>query len=75
MKTNPKLYGCLVISFTMMACAFVQNMIFPPSPALELQQVNSPAPIPCTNDDCLNACLDRLGSSVLCSQGVLTGWF
>jgi hypothetical protein len=66
-----------------MACAFVQNMVFPPSPPPEplspplsnptaiptistetpiptAELINNPEPIPCTNDDCLNACLDRL---------------
>jgi hypothetical protein len=66
-----------------MACAFVQNMVFLPSPTPDIpspqlsnptaipvtptevsiptsELVSNPEPITCTNDECLNACLDRL---------------
>lgn len=79
---------CLILlaSVATMACAFVQNLIFPPSPMPDLpssqelqnptgisapstefftptsEPVNNPEPIACYNDDCLNACLDRLNT-------------
>lgn len=89
MKTNKTIYIIPFVLLTSLACAFVQNMVFPPSPipepppiqATQSSQVSSrtaipaiptetllptdesldnPEPITCTNDDCLNACLDRL---------------
>jgi hypothetical protein len=83
MMTNKKIYILPFILFTTLACAFVQNMIFPPSPTPDIpspvlsnptatsmistefptstaEVINDPEPITCTNDDCLNVCLDRL---------------
>jgi hypothetical protein len=84
MGSRLKIYISLVILITTMACAFVQNMIFPPSPmpastaspiventtaapATEApvpssEPINNPEPIVCSNDECLNACLDRLST-------------
>jgi hypothetical protein len=78
MKTYLKL--CIPLLLVTMACAFMQNMIFPPSPTPDTPVPPSPAgtatlalevytPTPETSndgetiacdDDCLNACLDRL---------------
>ncbi len=82
MATNPKLYTVPFVLFITMACAFVQNMIFPPSPTParpaspepesttaapptefftpSSEPINNPEPIACSNDECLDACLDRL---------------
>src|SRR6266540_2227811 len=62
MTTNKKIYVIPFILFITMACAFVQNMVFSPSPtaAPTSESINNPEPISCTSDDCLNACLDRL---------------
>lgn len=76
MKTYFKL--CVPLLLVTMACAFVQNMIFPPAPTAvppTPSQTPRPAatetlpaeatsatvePISCSDDDCLDACLDRL---------------
>jgi hypothetical protein len=61
----------LLILATTMACAFVQNMISPPSPEPQnsiSNQISTDVPDPltkdepiiCTDDNCLQACLDRL---------------
>ena len=71
MKTNLKIWVSLFVLITSMACAFVQNMIFPPQPVPEsftftpipthlFDPMSDPAPITCTDDSCLRACLDRL---------------
>ena len=69
MKTSIKISVSLFVLAATMACAFVQNMIFPPSPESQPSvQGTSPAPhaigtvepILCTDDTCLQACLDRL---------------
>ncbi len=80
MRTYLKL--CVPLLVATLACAFVQNMIFPPSPAPEIptpSQTSSPvptatfppgvdtptlAPVTCSDDDCLNACLDRLNATL-----------
>jgi len=67
--TSPlKIFLCVLMLATTIACAFVQNRIFPP--ATEPQgsrgaHVARPrdsfiAPIICNDDNCLQACLDRL---------------
>src|ERR1044071_658478 len=58
MKTSLKLCSSLLILIVTLACAFVQNMVLPPAQTLE--PIDTPQPIPCTNDDCLDTCLDRL---------------
>src|SRR5215217_1666699 len=83
MTANKNLFIIPVILISTMACAFVQNMVFPPLPtpgfsspqlstptAISLtpaevfvptsEWISNPEPITCTNDKCLNACLDRL---------------
>lgn len=86
MTTNKKIYIALFVWVSSLACAFVQNMVVPPSPTAQLpatpsSQLSSrtaipitatatllptavpfdnPEPITCTDDHCLNACLDRL---------------
>ncbi len=82
MKTYLKI--CVPLLLTSLACAFVQKMIFPPSPtpdhpsspesentmpapstespASSPELINNPEPINCSDDDCLNACLDRLNA-------------
>src|SRR5215217_3965766 len=83
MTANKNLFIIPVVLISTMACAFVQNMVFPPSPtpgfsspqlstptAISLtpaevyvptsEWISNPEPITCTNDKCLNACLDRL---------------
>jgi len=78
MKTSIKLCLSLSITITTIACAFVQNMIFPPSPEppTSIPPLTLPTPTPistsvsssigtiepilCTDDNCLQACLDRL---------------
>jgi hypothetical protein len=82
MKTYLKL--CVPILFLSLACAFVQNLVLPPSPtpvpppasktpaltktsapptktAVPLMEpIDNPEPIDCSDDACLDACLDRL---------------
>lgn len=75
MKTILKLCISLLLLFSSLACAFVQNMIFPPQDSTEVPPLTIPAtfastlvptpfenpePITCTDDNCLQACLDRL---------------
>lgn len=82
MTTSHKLMLALLALLTTMACAYVENMIFPPSPAPDLpasglpsltaepapaevptqwaEPFDNPEPITCSDDDCLDACLDRL---------------
>jgi hypothetical protein len=78
MSTNIKIRLALLTLAATIACTFVQNMIFPPSPTPELpaptkssaapletslpeaKPILHPEPITCSDDDCLNACLDRL---------------
>ena len=64
MAANLKILIAPLVLVTSMACAFVQNMLFPPSPtevtAPAFEPLYDPEPIGCTNDDCLNVCLDRL---------------
>jgi hypothetical protein len=69
MNTRLQILLCLAILSATMACAFVQNMIFPPSPATgtpaqpptrEPVPPGNIQPINCTDDNCLRACLDRL---------------
>ena len=63
MKTSLKIWVSLLMLFTSIACAFVQNMIFPPTlepgSSTSIPVIN-PEPITCTDDDCLQACLSRL---------------
>jgi hypothetical protein len=75
MQPSLKICSSILFLITTLACAFVQNMVFPPTPAPlspqvsaipseisapTLESINNPEPIACLNDDCLNACLDRL---------------
>jgi hypothetical protein len=80
MKTRVKLCASMLTMISTLACAFVQNMIFPPtqsltntppptlpptisstfSPTLLPTPFENPEPITCTDDNCLQACLDRL---------------
>ena len=69
MKTSIKVSISLFVLAATMACAFVQNMIFPSSPESQTSaQGDTPAPhtigtvepILCTDDNCLQVCLDRL---------------
>jgi hypothetical protein len=80
MTTNLKIAAVLVILITTLACAFVQDLVFPPSPtathippspteetlsptedpAPTAEPIDDPEPIDCQDDECLNACLDRL---------------
>lgn len=83
MTTNIKIGTVLLILITTLACAFVQDVVSPPSPTPDIppsplpsptakptlptevivpsaEPIHNPAPIDCSDDDCLNACLDRL---------------
>lgn len=75
MKTILKIWISLLLLISSLACAFVQNMMFPPqdstetpplplpptfSPTLLPTPFENPEPITCTDDSCLQACLDRL---------------
>jgi len=68
MKTSLEFWILLPLLITSLACAFVQNMIFPPSqspmstplPTRLPDLAGKPEPITCTDDGCLQACLDRL---------------
>ena len=69
MKTSIKIYISLLLLVTTMACAFLQNMIFPPSPEPQTSiplftpapnSLGTVEPIICTDEKCLQACLDRL---------------
>jgi hypothetical protein len=72
MTTDMKIGAVLAILVTTLACAFVQDLIFPPTstpqvlpsprdvPASTPEPVDYPEPIDCRDDECLNACLDRL---------------
>ncbi len=84
MTANRKIILTLLILVTTLACAFVKNMIFPPSPTPvpspspeptsttaapptetpvpSPEPVNNPEPIACSDDECLDACLDRLNT-------------
>jgi hypothetical protein len=73
---NKTIAICIAFSVLIltMACAFVQNMIFPPgtstpSPSGDNRTAEvstlpvpkmDPVPITCSNDECLNSCLNRL---------------
>jgi hypothetical protein len=68
MKTSVKLWVSMLAMIGTLACAFVQNMIFPPTqsptssplPAFTPVPTVLPEPITCTDDNCLQACLNRL---------------
>jgi hypothetical protein len=68
MKTSLKIWIFLLMPITSLACAFVQNMIFPPPqnpastslPMISPGPNDNPEPITCTDDHCLQACLSRL---------------
>lgn len=75
MKRNIEIYVVLSALLSTMACAFVNNLIFPPAahtPAGNTPsgpantetavpgQIDHPEPMTCLDDDCLNTCLDRL---------------
>lgn len=69
MKTSLKMAICLLMLLTSMACAFVQNMLWPPEPESSVSTpvptlLSDPSgdlePITCTDDHCLQARLDRL---------------
>jgi len=75
MSKRKLLCVALLAITTSMACAFVQNMLFPPPvpaipspgasgttglPTTMPEPMDEPEPISCSNDDCLNSCLERI---------------
>lgn len=82
----------LLTLLTSMACMFVENILFPPSPTpvvpsstiavptflptetvtpaateipvVTIEPIQNPDPITCTNDTCLDACLERIDKAV-----------
>ncbi len=81
-RMRPYLKLCVPLLIASMACAFAENMLFPPSPTPAMRtpsQTPSPSatatlptetytptlkPVTCSDEKCVNDCLDRLNASL-----------